>query len=129
MKAIKLILVVLTVVLTVSVNAQDAWFNNMPTMNMGSTSGMMVSGSDLPSAALGGVSMATMPEASMGETPLAPQASRGPRRGLDPGDIEDKDTENWADPMDDPIGPMPWALMALLCGGYAAAAAYRRREE
>lgn len=79
MKAIKLILVVLTVVLTVSVNAQDAW-SNMPTMNMGSTSGMSVSGSQLPSAANSGVSMATMPEASMGETPLAPQASRGPRR-------------------------------------------------
>lgn len=29
---------------------------------------------------------------------------------------------------DQPIGAMPWMLMLLLCGVYAAAAAYRRRE-
>lgn len=119
---LKYYLMVAALMMVVSVVAQT-----YPTVDMQSTSSMMGSGSQLPSAANSGVSMAALPEASVGEMPLAPKSAvRGPRRvggntGGGPSDRED--------PYNDPIGAMPWMLMLLLCGGYAAAAAYRRREE
>ena len=121
---LKYYLMVAALMMVVSVVAQT-----YPTVDMQSTSSMMGSGSQLPSAANSGVSMAALPEASVGEMPLAPKSAvRGPRRALDKDDENEK-PQGWDDPFNDPIGAMPWMLMLLLCGGYAAAAAYRRREE
>lgn len=131
MNAIKFVLVVLMVFLSVSVSSQDVW-SGMPTLDMRSTSVMSVSGSKLPSAALGGVSMATMPEASMGETPLIRKAVRrteGGGFGSGDSDWEDEDFSDHGDePFNDPIGDTPWLLLLLLCVGYAAFLARRRRE-
>ena len=121
---LKYYLMVAALMMVVSVVAQT-----YPTVDMQSTSSMMGSGSQLPSAANSGVSMAALPEASVGEMPLAPKSAvRGPRRvGEGEGFEEEEKPNNPAEPF--PVGAMPWMLMLLLCGGYAAAAAYRRREE
>ena len=106
MKAIKLVLIVIGLASVLSISAQT--FAEQPTVQMHSTSAMMSSGSELPQAAVTGVST-TYTSDGVGSSyiPTGPQRS-GENR---PGDNEE--------PFDDPVGDTPWLLMLLLAGGYA----------
>lgn len=114
MKAMKFLLIVLGLMSVLSLSAQT--FAEQPTVQMHSTSAMMGSGSELPQAAVTGVST-TYTSNGVGASyiPTGPQRS-GENR---PGDNEE--------PFDDPVGDMPWVLMALLAAGYAIYIARRQR--
>ena len=81
-----------------SVKAQG--IAQLPQAQMQSTSVMMSSGSNLPSAAINGVSTANEQVLSPANAPSGPKRSR-------PGD--------WTDPYKDPIGDALWPLMLLAC--------------
>ena len=115
MKAMKFLLIVLGLASVLSISAQT--FAEQPTVQMHSTSAMMGSGSELPQAAVTGVST-TYTSNGVGSSyiPTGPQRS-GENR---PGDNEE--------PFDDPVGDMPWVLMALLVGGYALRISLRKAQ-
>lgn len=104
MKAMKSLLIVLGLASVLSISAQT--FAEQPTVQMHSTSAMMSSGSELPQAAVTGVST-TYTSNGVGSTytPTGPQRDNGNR----PGDN--------AEPY--PLGDTPWLLMLLLALGYA----------
>lgn len=104
MKAMKSLLIVLGLASVLSISAQT--FAEQPTVQMHSTSAMMSSGSELPQAAVTGVST-TYTSNGVGSTytPTGPQRDGGNR----PGDN--------AEPY--PLGDTPWLLMLLLAVGYA----------
>lgn len=115
MKAMKFLLIVLGLASVLSLSAQT--FAEQPVVQMHSTSAMMGSGSELPQAAVTGVST-TYTSNGVGSSyiPTGPQRS-GENR---PGDNEE--------PFDDPVGDTPWVLMALLVGGYALRISLRRAQ-
>lgn len=104
MKTMKFLLIVLGLASVLSISAQT--FAEQPSMQMHSTSAMMSSGSELPQAAVTGVST-TYTSDGVGSSyiPTGPQRS-GENR---PGDN--------AEPY--PLGDTPWLLMLLLALGYA----------
>lgn len=108
MKAIQYIfLMIFAWVSTLSVVAQD-WVQQ-PTVEFHSTSAMVGSGSDLPQAAITGVTTAEYSNSSNGSKRNAPT---GPSR------VDGWDDDNPSDP-GAPLGDTPWVLMALLVAGYA----------
>lgn len=115
MKTMKFLLIVLGLASVLSISAQT--FAEQPTVQMHSTSAMMGSGSELPQAAVTGVST-TYTSNGVGSSyiPTGPQRS-GENR---PGDNDE--------PFDDPVGDTPWALMLLLAGGYALRISLRRAQ-
>lgn len=122
-KNLRYYLIVATLMVAMSVSAQMWASDPVPTMR--STSSMVGSGSNLPSAAVGGATMAVYPSLS------EPTSHRGPRRVW--GNEEDEDGNLSGDETGgtqnpgSPIGAMPWMLMLVLAGAYAGVTAYRRR--
>ena len=112
-KNLRYYLLMAALMVVVSMSAQ--MFAQEPVATMHSTSSMVGSGSSLPSAAVGGS------YTSYGEsgTPSTPGKPSGPRRVIDPDDIEDKTTESNAEPFKDPVGAMPWVMMVMMAAGYA----------
>ena len=112
MKAMKLLLIVFGLVSVLSLSAQT--FAEQPTVQMHSTSAMMSSGSELPQAAVTGVSTTyTSNGVGSSYTPTGPQRDSGNR----PGDN--------AEPY--PLGDIPWLLMLLLVAGYALRVARKHK--
>lgn len=110
MKAMKFLLIVLGLASVLSLSAQT--FAEQPVVQMHSTSAMMGSGSELPQAAISGVST-TYSSSTYGGV-------SGPKRiGGGDGGGQEEDPENPEDVYDNPIGDTPWVLMALLVVGYA----------
>ena len=110
MKAIKLVLIVFGLVSVLSLSAQT--FAEQPSMQMHSTSAMMGSGSELPQAAISGVST-TYSSSTYGGV-------SGPKRiGGGDGGGQEEDPENPEDVYYTPLGDTPWLLMLLLALGYA----------
>ena len=112
MKAMKLVLIVFGLVSVLSLSAQT--FAEQPTVQMHSTSAMMGSGSELPQAAISGVST-TYSSSTYGGV-------SGPKRiggGNNNGEGGGEDIENPDDVYGTPLGDTPWVLMALLVAGYA----------
>lgn len=106
----KYILLVIALVLSLPMAAQDLLEGYTP-VRMGSTSGLMSSGTALPQSAVTGV---TLTSETWGEThteDIMSTPSR-PRRVIEDGNW-------WDDPVGAPIGTTPWLLMLLLCAGYA----------
>lgn len=115
MKAMKFLLIVLGLASVLSISAHT--FAEQPVVQMHSTSAMMGSGSELPQAAVTGVSTTyTSDGVGASYIPTGPQRS-GENR---PGDNEE--------PFDDPVGDTPWALMLLLAGGYALRISLRKAQ-
>lgn len=105
----KYILLVMVFVLSLPMIAQNILDGYTP-IPMGSTSGLMSSGTTLPQSAETGVTLAGN---SPGEfNTNASMAPSRPRRGV----IDDGDW--WDDPAKAPIGSLPFLLMLLLCGVY-----------
>ena len=112
MKAIKLVLIVFGLVSVLSLSAQT--FAEQPSVQMHSTSAMMSSGSELPQAAVTGVSTTyTSNGVGSSYTPTGPQRDGGNR----PGDN--------AEPY--PLGDTPWLFMLLLVAGYALRVARKHK--
>lgn len=112
MKAIKLVLIVIGLASVLSISAQT--FAEQPVVQMHSTSAMMGSGSELPQAAITGVSTTYGNSTNNGVT--------GPKRiggGNNNGEGGGEDIENPDDVYGTPLGDTPWLLMLLLAGGYA----------
>ena len=109
MKAMKSLLIVLGLASVLSLSAQT--FAEQPTVQMHSTSAMMGSGSELPQAAVTGVST-TYTSNGVGSSYIP----TGPQRGAADGDTPPDDPDG---PMENPVGDTPWLLMLLLAGGYA----------
>ena len=110
MKAMKLLLIVFGLVSVLSLSAQT--FAEQPVVQMHSTSAMMGSGSELPQAAISGVST-TYSSSTYGGV-------SGPKRiGGGDGGGQEEDPENPEDVYDNPLGDTPWLLMLLLALGYA----------
>ena len=97
MKALRYILIVVSMLSVLSVSAQ--MLARLPEAEMHSTSAMVGSGSNLPSAAVHGVT-------TVSEQPNSARTVYGPRRER-PGDN--------SDPYKDPLGDVVWPLM--LCAG------------
>ena len=106
MKALRYLLMVVAMVSVLSVKAQST--AQLPEVQMQSTSVMMSSGSNLPSAAINGVSTANEQVLSPANAPSGPKRNR-------PGDNED--------PYKDPIGDALWPLI-LAAAVYGV---YRRK--
>lgn len=117
MKAMKFLLIVLGLASVLSISAQT--FAEQPTVQMHSTSAMMGSGSELPQAAVTGVST-TYTSNGVGSSYIP----TGPQRSADGGDKPPHDPDG---PMENPVGDTPWVLMALLVAGYAIYIARRQR--
>lgn len=101
MKAMKLLLIVLGLASVLSLSAQT--FAEQPSVQMHSTSTMMSSGSELPQAAVTGVSTTyTSNGVGSSYTPTGPQRSNRPSDNVEPF----------------PIGDTPWLFMLLLVAGY-----------
>ena len=112
MKAMKFLLIVLGLASVLSLSAQT--FAEQPVVQMHSTSAMMGSGSELPQAAISGVST-TYSSSTYGGV-------SGPKRiggGDGGGTGSEDDPENPEDVYATPLGDTPWVLMALLVAGYA----------
>ncbi len=110
MKAMKSLLIVLGLASVLSLSAQT--FAEQPTVQMHSTSAMMGSGSELPQAAITGVSTTYSSSSNAG--------GRGPQRiGGGDGGGSEEDPENPKDVYGTPLGDTPWLLMLLLALGYA----------
>lgn len=119
MKAMKFLLIVLGLASVLSLSAQT--FAEQPTVQMHSTSTMMGSGSELPQAAITGVSTTYGNSTNNGVT--------GPKRiGGGDGGGQEEDPENPEDVYGTPLGDTPWVLMALLVGGYALRISLRRAQ-
>ena len=120
MKALKYLLMVISLVSVLSINAQS--LAQQPNANFRSTSAMAGSGSALPQAAVTG---AHMTGNSLGTyTPANPQGNMiGPRKigGNTEGGSGDRE-----DPYKDPIGDAMWPLM-LLALIYTSVRTFRRR--
>ena len=116
MKALRYLLIVMSLVSVLSVTAQST--AQLPQVQMQSTSVMVSSGSSLPQAATTGVVLA-------GETPYSSAAFHGggPRKigGNNSGGSGDRE-----DPFEDPIGDAVWPLLAL-ASVYAVLRVYRRK--
>lgn len=122
MKAMKLLLIVFGLASVLSLSAQT--FAEQPVVQMHSTSAMMGSGSELPQAAISGVST-TYSSSTYGGV-------SGPKRiggGNNNGNGGGEDIENPDDVYDNPLGDTPWVLMALLVAGYAIFSARKYRAE
>lgn len=112
MKAMKFLLIVLGLASVLRLSAQT--FAEQPVVQMHSTSAMMGSGSELPQAAISGVSTTYGNSTNNGVT--------GPKRiggGNNNGEGGGEDIENPDDVYGTPLGDTPWVLMALLVVGYA----------
>lgn len=109
MKAIKLVLIVIGLASVLSLSAQT--FAEQPTVQMHSTSAMMSSGSELPQAAVTGVSTTYTSGSSF--------SPRGPQRGASGEDEGNTPPDDPPGPNEYPLGDTPWLLMLLLAGGYA----------
>lgn len=114
MKAMKFLLIVLGLASVLSLSAQT--FAEQPTVQMHSTSAMMSSGSELPQAAVTGVST-TYTSNGVGSS----YTPTGPQRGS-----ENRPGDN-AEPF--PVGDTPWLLMAILAGAFAFFSARKHRAE
>ena len=109
MKAMKYILIVIGLVISLLTSKADVW-SKQPEVCMHSTSAMQLSGSSLPQAAVTGVSTTYDQSAAMS----------GPRRVIADDDEEEK-PEGWDDPFYDPLGDALLPLL-LLAAGYAICA-------
>ena len=120
MKAMKFLLIVLGLASVLSISAQT--FAEQPVVQMHSTSAMMGSGSELPQAAVTGVST-TYTSNGVGSSYIP----TGPQREAATGD-GDTPPDDPNGPMENPVGDTPWALMLLLAGGYALRISLRRAQ-
>ena len=122
MKALRYLLMVVAMVSVLSVKAQST--AQLPEAHMQSTSGMVYSGSQLPSAAadgavLTGSTVGTYTPASAGK-PSGPRKIGGGNSGGGAG------PSNPDDPFATPIGAAVWPLLAL-ASVYALLRVYRRK--
>lgn len=105
----KYILLVIALVLSLPMAAQNLLEGYTP-VRMGSTSGLMRSGTALPQSAVTGV---TLTSETWGETHTE-DIMTTPSRPRRVGDGDDW----WGGPAEAPVGSTPWLLMLLLCVGY-----------
>lgn len=115
MKAMKHLLIVLSLMSILSLNAQT--MVEYPVAQMHSTSSMVGSGSTLPNAASSGFISA--------DDNLPSSSPRGPRRVIDEEDKDEEKPESWEDPFKDPLTDAVPCLL-LLALGYAL---YLRRKK
>ena len=123
MKALRYLLIVIAMVSFLGVNAQG--LAQRPEIKMQSTSGLVCSGSTLPSAAIHGTYVTGT---AIGTYSPASQPG-GPRRitinpGEEPGPDEGENSEPWKDPIGD--AALPLILLACV---YICARAFLRNKK
>ena len=127
MKALRYLLIVMMLSAASAMFAAAQSLAQQPKAEMKSTSGMVYSGSNLPSAAASG---AVVTGSKLGTyAPANATSNEGPRkakRGIDDDDEEEK-PGGWDDPMYDPIGDAMLPLM-LLALAYMGVRAFLRRK-
>ena len=114
MKALRYLLIVIAMVSFLGVKAQG--LAQRPEIKMQSTSGLVGSGSTLPSAAVQG---AYVTGTAIGTYSPASQPG-GPRRitinpGDEPGPDEGENSEPWKDPIGDAALPLMMLALAYVC--------------
>ena len=127
MKALRYLLIVIAMVSFLGVNAQG--LAQRPEVKMQSTSGMVGSGSTLPSAAVQGTyvtgtTIGTYNPANV-NGPHRAKKEDNPGGGFNPGGGEPGPGDN-TEPWEDPIGDAGWPL-AMLAAAYALLRAWRKR--
>ncbi len=113
MKAMRYILIVMSLVSVLSVSAHTPILSDwgkQPVAQMYSTSTMAGSGSSLPQAAITG-SYVTGSYAGTYSPAHTPGVR--PRRAVDEDDENDKPSTAWQEPMNDPLGDALWPLMVM----------------
>ena len=106
MKAMKHLLIVISLMSILSLNAQT--MVEYPVAQMQSTSSMVGSGSTLPNAASSGFISA--------DDNLPSSSPRGPRRVIDEDDKDEEKPESWEDPFKDPLTDAVPCLLLLALG-------------
>ena len=127
MKALRYLLIVIAMVSFLGVNAQG--LAQRPEVKMQSTSGMVGSGSTLPSAAVQGTyvtgtTIGTYNPANV-NGPHRAKKEDNPGGGFNPGGGEPGPGDN-TEPWEDPIGDAGWPL-AMLAAAYALLRLWRKR--
>lgn len=127
MKALRYLLIAMSFVGVLSVYAQST--AQLPEVYMQSTSGMVYSGSQLPSAAaqgtyVTGTTIGTYNPANV-NGPHRAKKEDNPGGGFNPGGGEPGPGDN-SEPWEDPLGDALWPLLAL-AAAYAVLRVYRRK--
>lgn len=127
MKALRYLLIVIAMVSFLGVNAQG--LAQRPEIKMQSTSGLVGSGSTLPSAAVQGTyvtgtTIGTYNPANV-NGPHRAKKEDNPGGGFNPGGGEPGPGDN-TEPWEDPIGDAGWPL-AMLAAAYALLRLWRKR--
>jgi len=119
MKALRYLLIVMSLVSVLSIGAQT--LAQQPKVQMTSTSIMAPSGSTLPQAATTGAMMtgSTPGTYTPAKAPSRPRKGWGSGEGGEPGSGgESGEPGDWHEPYEDPLGDVMWPLM-LLAGAFA----------
>ena len=127
MKALRYLLIVMGLMSVLSISAQA--LAQQPEVYMQSTSGMVYSGSQLPSAAaqgtyVTGTTIGTYNPANV-NGPHRAKKEDNPGGGFNPGGGEPGPGDN-SEPWEDPLGDVMWPLLAL-AAAYALLRVYRRK--
>ena len=127
MKALRYLLIVMGLMSVLSISAQA--LAQQPEVYMQSTSGMVYSGSQLPSAAaqgtyVTGTTIGTYNPANV-NGPHRAKKEDNPGGGFNPGGGEPGPGDN-SEPWEDPLGDAMWPLLAL-AAAYALLRVYRRK--
>lgn len=123
MKALRYLLIVMSLVSVLSVKAQST--AQLPEVQMQSTSVMMSSGSTLPQAATTGAYVTGSTVGSYSPAKIHPGQPR--RAGEDDGFEDEGDEPSTGNPGEpDPIGDVFWPLMLLACAYLIVRVARRR---
>ena len=127
MKALRYLLIVMGLMSVLNISAQA--LAQQPEVYMQSTSGMVYSGSQLPSAAaqgtyVTGTTIGTYNPANV-NGPHRAKKEDNPGGGFNPGGGEPGPGDN-SEPWEDPLGDVMWPLLAL-AAAYALLRVYRRK--
>ena len=127
MKALRYLLIVMGLMSVLSISAQA--LAQQPEVYMQSTSGMVYSGSQLPSAAaqgtyVTGTTIGTYNPANV-NGPHRAKKEDNPGGGFNPGGGEPGPGDN-SEPWEDPLDDVMWPLLAL-AAAYALLRVYRRK--
>lgn len=124
MKALRYLLIVIAMVSFLGVNAQG--LAQRPEIKMQSTSGMVYSGSALPSAAASGAVVTGSKLGTYDPADAVGKPNKAKKGEWNPGGEDPEEGEN-TEPWADPIGDAAWPLL-MLTAAYALLRVYQRKK-
>lgn len=124
MKALRYLLIVIAMVSFLGANAQG--LAQRPEIKMQSTSGMVYSGSALPSAAASGAVVTGSKLGTYDPADAVGKPNKAKKGEWNPGGEDPEEGEN-TEPWADPLGDAAWPLL-MLAAAYALLRVYQRKK-